>query len=543
LDLTRRNVLKLGGAALGAAAVTLLDPDAASAQQPKRGGVFHIRGEDPLGFDPHTTISFRTMTNLSFTHSRLLKVKAGATVVPGTTPLEGDLAESWSQPNETTYVFKLRKGIRWHNKPPLNGRELTADDVKWSYERFVSAKTNPSRGLLEMIDRIEAPDKQTVRFVLSEPYAWFPNILASTSMWVVAKDAVEKFGDLKKPEACIGTGPWMLDRYEPAVRLVYVRNPNYFIPGLPHADSVEVTVDEDPSSRLSAWLSGKYDFAPEYDQVVRRLDLDLVKQRKPKLQTTAFVWLVGGISWMKLDQEPFKDVRVRRALALASSWREILESNAFSHVGHGVPNPAVPAAFKEWSLPIDQLPPDARRLYEQDIPGAKRLLAEAGLPNGLKTPYETTPGYGPDYMDAVQIALKNWKAAGVETDLKLKEYTAYISSVPFGKFEKMAGGLFGAWDNPESYLWRLYIPGQIMNAGGVNDPKLTDMLKNQRRIFDTAKRREALYDIQRYLAQQTYYLYGPSANVVSAWEPHVKNFAPNFGHDYGGRLMVAWLDK
>ncbi|MGH7355529.1 MAG: ABC transporter substrate-binding protein, partial [Candidatus Rokuibacteriota bacterium] len=215
MDLTRRDVLKLGGAALGTAAVTSLDPGAAAAQQPKRGGVFHIRGEDPLGFDPHATVSFKTMTNLSFTHSRLLKVKAGASVVPGTTPLEGDLAESWSQPNETTYVFKLRKGIRWHDKPPLDGRELTAADVKWSYERFLSTKTNPNRGLLEVIDRIEAPDKQTVRFVLSEPYAWFPNILASTSMWVVPKDAVEKFGDLKKPEACIGTGPWMLERYEP----------------------------------------------------------------------------------------------------------------------------------------------------------------------------------------------------------------------------------------------------------------------------------------------------------------------------------------
>ena len=146
-------------------------------------------------------------------------------------------------------------------------------------------------------------------------------------------------------------------------------------------------------------------------------------------------------------------------------------------------------------------------------------------------------------MDAVQIALKNWKSAGVEADLKLKEYGAFISSVIFGKFDRFAGGLFGAWDNPETYLWGYYMPGQITNASGVNDPKLTEMLKNQRRIFDTAKRREAIYDIQRYLASQVYYLYGPSANVVSAWEPYVKNFGPNFGHDYGGRLMVAWLDK
>src|SRR5215470_1420664 len=76
--------------------------------------------------------SIRTSTNLSFTHSRLVKVKAGPSVTPGTQPLEPDLAESWSQPNDRTYVFKLRKGVRWHPKPPVNGRELTADDVKYT---------------------------------------------------------------------------------------------------------------------------------------------------------------------------------------------------------------------------------------------------------------------------------------------------------------------------------------------------------------------------------------------------------------------------
>src|SRR2546421_9197 len=82
----------------------------------------------------------RISTNLSFTHSRLVKVKAGPSVAPGTQPLEPDLAESWSQPNDRTYVFKLRKGVRWHPKPPVNGRELTADDIKYTYDRFLQLK-------------------------------------------------------------------------------------------------------------------------------------------------------------------------------------------------------------------------------------------------------------------------------------------------------------------------------------------------------------------------------------------------------------------
>ena len=132
-DMSRRDLLKLGGAAVAAGTVLpLLDRAPAEAQTPKRGGVFRIRGEDATtGFDPQLTPNnHRIGTNLSFTHSRLVKVKAGPSVVPGTLPVEPDLAESWTQPNDRTYVFKIRKGVRWHNKPPVNGREVTADDVK-----------------------------------------------------------------------------------------------------------------------------------------------------------------------------------------------------------------------------------------------------------------------------------------------------------------------------------------------------------------------------------------------------------------------------
>jgi peptide/nickel transport system substrate-binding protein len=546
MEITRRDLLKLGGGTALAgsmgSALTVVESLPAAAQTPKRGGVFRIRGDDPVGFDPHLTLAFRTMTNLSLTHSRLLKVKAGPSVRAGTTPLEGDLAESWTQPNDTTYVFKLKRDVRWHPKPPVNGRELVADDVKYTYERFLTIKGNPNRGLLEQIDKVETPDRHTVKITLKEPFAWFPDMVASTASWIVAREAVEKFGDLKKPEACIGTGPWMLERYDPNVRLTFVRNPHYFVQGLPYADGVEVTIDEDPASRTASWLGGKYDFAPEYGMVVRRLDLDIAKQRKPGLQTAEFTVVFGGITYMKLDQEPFKDVRVRRALARAGNWKEVLETNAWS-LGAGVPNPAVPAAFREWSIPLDQLPPEGRALYEQSVADAKRLLAESGFPNGFKTPYETTAGYGPDYIDAVQVVLKNLKGVGVDAELKLKEYGAFLSSTIFGKFDKLAGGLFGAWADPDSYLYRIHVPGQILNANGVNDSKLTDMIKLQRRTFDVAKRRELLYDIQRYLSQQVYYIYGPSPTAIAAWEPYVKNFAPNFGHDYGGRLMAAWLDK
>jgi peptide/nickel transport system substrate-binding protein len=539
-SLSRRDLIKIGAAA---AAVGALDVRPAEAQTPKRGGVFKVRHHvQPVHFDPHQTIAFPTMMALSYCMSRLVKVKAGASVVPGTQPVENDLAESWQRTNDTTYVFKLRKGVRWHNKQPVNGRELTADDVKYTYERALTIKGNGNRSLVESIDKIETPDKHTVVFKLKDANAWFIDQLASTATWIVAKEAVEKFGDLKKPEAVVGTGPWMLERYDPGTRLVYVRHPNYFISGMPYADGVDVVIEPDPASAFANFIvNGGYDLAPEYGFVVRRIDLDLAKQKIPGLQTRDYTVMFGGIMWMKLDQDPYKDVRVRRAIGMASNWKEVLETNAWSQ-GHGLPNPAIPAALKDWSIPIGQLPPEGRVLYEHDTAGAKKLLAEAGHPRGFKTPVETTPGYGPDYMDAVQVWLKNMKSVGIEPDLKLKEYGAFISSTIFGRFEKLAVGLRGGQSDVDSYL-RIYVPGEPLNAAGVNDPKLTDMIATQKRTHDVAKRKEMIFDIQRYISQQVYYLFDASVGCVSAWKPYVKNYGPNIGHDVGGRLAVAWLDR
>ncbi len=547
-SITRRDVLKGSGAVVAAGLVggtSLLAPEAASAQTPKRGGTLRLTViSDPVtGFDPQQTISFVTMVPLSFVYSRLVKVKAGPSVKPGTYPIEPDLAESWTQPNDTTYIFKLKKGVRWHPKSPVNGRELTADDVKYTYDRFLTIAGNPNKPVLASVEKVEALDKYTVKFTLNEPNAWFLDMLASTSTWIIAKECVEKFGDLKKAESAVGTGPWMLERWEPNVRILYVRNPNYFVPGLPYADSVDMIIDKDSSSRLATWLAGKTDFGPEYQQVVRRLDLAVAKQRKPGLQTAEYPWFTSGATGFKIDKPPFNDVRVRRALSRATSQSEIFESNAFS-LGHWVPNPAVPAASAEWSIPIDQLGPEGRKLYEYSTADAKRLLAEAGYPNGFKTQVEVpSGGYTSDFMDAVQVTIRNWKEAGIDAELKLKEYGAFISTTIYGKFDHMYLGLRGAWVDPEAYFYRPYMPGQPLNVMNVNDPKLTDMINLQRRTFNVAKRKQIVFDIQRYLAEQGLFGANGSVKVVSAWDSHVKNFMPNNGFDFGGRLMAVWIDK
>jgi peptide/nickel transport system substrate-binding protein len=542
-SVSRRDLLKLAGAAMAAGAaggsVDVLRPGPAEAQTSKRGGVFRFPGFDPPHFDPHQTPHWWTFIFLSLTHGGLVRHRAGPGVVPGTLPIEPHLAESWEQPNDTTYVFKLRKGVRWHAKPPVNGRELTADDVVFTFQRALTIKGNPTRALFEEIDRVEALDRYTVRFTMNQPFAWFLQSPALAA--ILPKEAADKEGLFKKPESVIGTGPWMLERYEPNVRLTFVRNPHYFQPGLPCVDALEVRIDTDPASKLAAWLSGQYDFAPEIHMTVQRTDLDVVRRHKPNLQTAEFAWLISTLAVPKLDVAPFGDLRVRRALHMAVNGSEVIAVNPFGH-GHGEANPAVPAALREWAIPIDQLPPEGRQLYEGNPAEARRLLAQAGQ-SGLRFPVESTGSWGPAFSDVVQAILSQWKKAGIETELKLKEGNAFIASSMARNFDKMVITLRGGPTTPDPYLVNL-LPGRPLNTAGINDPKLNDMILLQRRTFDESKRREIIFDIQRYFSQQAYHLFvSPAAKVVSAWEPYVKNFMPNIGNDYGGRLMGAWLDR
>lgn len=542
----RRRLLQLGaagvvaGLAMGREGRGLVGR--ALGQEPRPGGTFRLRFHiPPVHFDPHQTLAFSTMIPLSFTHSRLVKVRAGAAVVPGTQPIEGDLAESWERIGSTTYVFNLRKGVGWHPRPPVNGRELTAEDVKYTYDRFLTVKGNANRPILGMIREVQAPDRYTVRFILREPNAWFVDRLASTSTWIIAKECVAKFGDLRQPESVVGTGPWMLARYEPGAKLEFVRHPSYFVPGLPHADGVEIALIRDSSAGLAAFLAGHCDFGPEYGMVLRRSDLDTARARIKGLETREFVVVFGSYTAVKLGRAPFRDLRVRRALAMAQNWREVLDANGAA-MGHGAPNPLIPAALAGWSIPIAELGPEGRRLYDHDPVEARRLLAEAGYPKGVITTAETTGAYGADWMDEVQIAVKNWKGAGIEAQLALKEYGGFMSSAIFGKFDGLMLTLRGGTTDPDTYFTHV-LPGEPLNAAGVNDAKLTEMVKLQRRTFAVERRRDIIHDIQRRVADNAYYSYGPSASQVAAWMPYVKNFGPNIGHDYGGRLMVAWLDR
>ncbi len=533
--LSRRDLLKAGCAGAMLTPASLL-----AAEEPaKRGGILRVRGWDPPHFDPHQTRAFMTMTTLSFVYSKLLRHKVGAGVPPGTFALEPDLAERWEQPDDTTYLFHLRRGVRWHNKPPVNGRELTADDVKFTFNRFLTIKGNPERYLLDSVDRVEAVDRYTVKFVLTEPYVWLPNKLANAlCTWIVAPEVVEKYGDLKKAETAIGTGPFTLERHEPNVKSVFKRNPNYFRAGQPYVDGIEWMIVEDDSTGLAMYRTGNLDAGPSTWWSVRQQDVDALRKSFPKFGYQDVLGnMVYAIS-LRNDQPPFNDVRVRRAISRAIDRRAIIDAVWM----RGEPSGPMPRGMREWSLPVDQLGEGAK-YFRYDPKEARRLLAEAGYPNGFKTQLTATAGYGADLVDAVQLVLRYLKDVGIRAELKLQEYGAYQATTIQGRFDGMTIGPFAvAWD-PDDALYGPYSPEQPRNRGHVSDVKLTAMIREQRRLRDLEARKKVIFDIQRHIADQQYYVCLASPMFTGSWQPYVKNHAANVTFDYGSRVAALWLDR
>jgi peptide/nickel transport system substrate-binding protein len=510
-----------------------------AAGPPKQGGLLRVRGRDPVHFDPHLTRNARTHTALSFMYSKLLRHKVGADVQPGTFIVEPDLAERWEAPDDTTYIFYLRQGVKWHNKPPVNGRELVAEDVKFTFDRFLTVEGNPERQMLESVERVEVLDRYTVKFILKEPFVWLLDALASAiCMWIIAPEVVEKYGDLKRVETAIGTGPFLLEHYEPNVKTVFRRNPEYFRPGLPHVDGVEWLVLDDESTGLAMYRAGQIDTGPGLQWDVRQADLDALKHSHPHLYYQDMLANNVTTIWMRADKPPCTDVRVRRAISHAVDRQGLIEAVW----ARGEVSPAVPRGLAQWSLPIDQLGEGAR-YYQYDPQEARRLLAAAGYPKGLKTQLTTTSGYGRDLVDAAQLVLRSLKDVGIAAELKLQEYGAYQATTGQGHFEGLAMGPYGVGWEADSSLYGPYAPDQPRNRGRVNDPKLAAMVQEQRRIKDPEARQRLIFDIQRYAAEQQYYVYLSSAVVTGSWQPYVKNFAPNLTADFGSRVAALWLDR
>jgi peptide/nickel transport system substrate-binding protein len=271
---------------------------------------------------------------------------------------------------------------------------------------------------------------------------------------------------------------------------------------------------------------------------VRQQDVEALKKTHPNLVYQDFVSNVTNAIFMRTDMAPFNDVRVRRAISHAIDRQGLIEAVWV----RGEPTPAVARGLIEWSLPIDQLGAGAK-YYQYDPKEARHLLAEAGYPNGFKTQLTVSPGYGRDLLDDAQLVQQYLKDVGIEVEMKIQEYGAYVATTAQGKFEGLVRGPYGiAWE-PDSPLYRSHASDSSWNTGHVNDATITAMLKEQRRTKDLEARKKLIYDIQRYAAEQQYYVYLHSSMITGSWQPYVKNYVPNLSFDYGGRAAALWLER
>ena len=533
--LGRRRFLAL---AAGAVAGSAAPRRAEARERPVRGGVLKQIGVDPPTFDVHATASDQTQLVSSLVRRTLFKVGCGARHAPSDFTLAPDLAlKTVTSADGRTHTITLRPGVRWESRPPVNGRELVAADVKYSLERVL--RKSPYAALLGPVERIDAPDRRTVRVHLADSFGPFVQNLAAPWTAIVPPEVEDRLGDLKAVESLVGCGPFVLERYEPGVKAVFSRNPTYHARGLPHLDKVEWLFIKDRATRLALFRAGQVDL-PDHDARIPRSEVAALRAANPVYPIVSWDGLAVRSLAMRTDRPPFNDVRVRRALSFALDRRTWVAEHLVDGDGAQAHGP-VPDAMRPWSLAAGQLGEGARYL-EHDPAMARTLLAEAGFLAGLKVKCTSWPGYGPEYVDDLERLAGHLQRAGVELQIVNEDYGQYIRGSFLGRFDEATWGPSSIFTDVDGYLSGSLRTGQAANRSHVADPQLDAMLEAQRRVGSMSSRKRIVDEIQRRAAAQVYYVYTPYARNVSSWAPRVRNYGPKNSFDRGAQLEAVWLD-
>ena len=501
---------------------TAPSPAPSAAPTPKSGGTLNATfSSDPGHLDPHRGVTAQNFVPLVY--NTLVRFKTGTGVKVQDFIIEPDLAETWEQPNPTTYVFHLRKGVKWQTIPPVSGREFTSDDVLFSFDRMLANDAeNIKRDLFAAIDKVEAPDKYTVRITLKQPFAPFLSNLATVFASILPRADV----DFKK--VTIGTGPFMLTSSEKGVKYVYKKNSDYFEKGLPYLDQINILIIPDMAARLSAFRAGQLDV----------VDLLAYQQAKPlldansKLSSEQWPGNFSVMARLNVTKPPLDNPKVRQALSLA------LDRDAIARAlggGQGVVNGPVPTALGDSVVPPDQL-----FGFKRDVAKAKQLLADAGLAGGFSL--DAVGGNSPDNRKIMLEAMAGqWAEVGVKLNIKLVAPTEINKLRVDKNFQVMADNFTLASD-PDNYLYIEYHSKSSGNIGGYNDPALDKLLEQQRTATDPAQRKQLVADAQKKVAEDAFILTTGDPIYVSLSQPSVKGFRHSYINQYLP-LKNIWLDK
>ena len=407
----------------------------------------------------------------------------------------GHLAESWEQPDATTYVIKIRKGVHWHNKPPMNGREFDAYDVEWNYHRYTGlgkfADAGPSpyvRKLASLpLESITATDKWTVEIKLKRPdLGALLRILGDNQGWILPPEVIEEHGDLKDWRNLVGTGPFMLTEWVFGSSMTWTKNPDYWdydekYPEnrLPYVDEYRGLVIKENETVIAALRSGKIDLVG-IGGCAEQTDIDVVEsvmRTNPEIVWTTLGGRTSSSIAPDVRKPPFNDVRVRHAMQMALDLETINETYA---KGWGSTKPAgmigTGLALKGYNWPYEEWPEEIKGYYTYDPAGAEALLDAAGYPRGadgirFKTVWEHLTGSAP--LSYAEIVVEYFRAIGIELEIFIQDGPRHVSSAVEHTYEGMMNAV-ADWDTDPIWLITSFHSEWQEHGGGWNRPGVQD---------------------------------------------------------------------
>jgi peptide/nickel transport system substrate-binding protein len=310
--------------------------------------------------------------------------------------------------------------------------------------------------------------------------------------------------------------------------MVLVRNPDYFEPGVPYVDAVEIAIMPDNSTQIAAFSSHRIDIVTPANYA----QAETLKSVNPKIVVQEYFELALQGLGCNLKKKPLDDVRVRQALWYAIDQQKMID---IVYQGHGRKQRAVSAGYVGWVVPYDKLPlSDGPNLDK-----AKKLLAEAGYPNGFSVKCKSVYRYT---QKEATLAVEMFKPLGVQMELIDVEYGAYLKARNTGDFELIAFGL-APFGDIEDFTTALYHTRGSRNFGGWGNAELDKLLEQGSRESDLTKRKAVFAKVQAVLAENCWVVDIPRWANFEAWHPHVKDYVPAQNPERGLGFWRAWLDS
>ena len=521
------------GNAAGTAATTgLMRP---SDGTPKRGGTLRIAGGTTTSphFDLHQGATVHPLTHVYNNLVRKDLTDGFRTMIP-------DLATKWEvSSDKLSYTFALRDGVKFHDGTPF-----TSADVVATFNRIL----NPPQGVasvfrsqLEMVDRVEAPDPKTARFVLKHPSLVFMEVLTAPALVIYPKKAIdENNGDLRKAVAP-GTGAFIYKDYKQGEKWSYVKNPEYWDKELPYVDALEMIDTPQLSDRGTAVLTGQAD-------MTWNASVDTWKEgqgRKDAITVAQLPNFGAHTAHINNEKGPLGDKRVRRAIHLAVSRQNIFkayENQEPIFLGRWMSYVSPGSATLQ---DIEKLP-GYRADKSADIAEAKKLMADAGHPNGFG-PIEilsATAPWAAEIMAPV-FADELQKTLGIQTKIRLIERGLLIEEYKKGSFDILVETQFACPIADFTIAWNDYLKtGGSKNWSRYSGKEFDALLEKLNNEGDAAKQKELFQQGMEMLDQEApFFVTGFTAHSPM-WRNNVKGLALDKRlYAEWGRVETAWLDK